>query len=230
MNAYQYRKSLAFSKINCHLYNYCSNNPVRYVDPDGNEIKITFYHHNSNIFRYTGIYIWDNESDCFRNRFGIQKKGVTFIDEMTECIKYLKKSPIAKNMIDELSNKENKSVIIKYVSLAAETRTDGENILIRFDTSLLLNLKDGTGSKNSTALILAHEFVHAFDHIIGGIYEQELNNTDVDPKYKNKAEYRAVEITNIFAKQLGEAVREDYITPRTENRGSLSVVDFINNQ
>ena len=40
MNDCQYRKSIPVSRINSHLYNYCSNNPIKYVDPTGLTITI----------------------------------------------------------------------------------------------------------------------------------------------------------------------------------------------
>ena len=216
--------------INCHLYHYAGNNPVRYVDTDGEKIRIWFFNQESKLFRYGRYYIWDNESDCFINSYGNKITGNSFVDEITACIKYLKQSSLAKSMIDKL-DKSDRFVTIKKSGIRTDAYTKGKNnIEIHFRTEMLLNLQDGTGSKNSTALNLSHEFVHAFDHIIDEMYEQESNNTNVDPKYFTKAEERAVFITNLIAEQLGEAIRPDYTSSYMEGRGTLSVTDFINKQ
>ena len=55
---------------------------------------------------------------------------------------------------------------------------------------------------------------HAYEHNIKKVYKENLNNSDVESKYKNKAEKNAVEATNRVAYELGEPIRLDYISAR----------------
>ena len=107
---------------NCHLYHYAGNNPVRYVDTDGEKIRIWFFNQESKLFRYGRYYIWDNESDCFINSYGNKITGNSFVDEITACIKYLKQSSLAKSMIDKL-DKSDRFVTIKKSGIRTDAYT-----------------------------------------------------------------------------------------------------------
>jgi len=219
-----------FNSVNLSLFHYAGNNPVRYVDPDGKIITIRIYHSDARLFRYVSYYKWDNEANCFRDFFGKIVSDGGFVDHVAECIKYLKNSSTAECLIYCLSNSKN-DVCIQPSKYETQIYTHGKDAVIYFDIDSILELNDGTGSKNSTAIGLGHEFVHSFDHVILGVYRKYHNDTSVDPKYLNRAEKRAVLMTNCFAEELGEAVRHDYTSARSKKRKEgQDLTFFINNQ
>lgn len=224
-------RKTAVSPTCCHLYDYCSNNPMRYTDPDGNAILIEF-RYKSEKRSIHKTYIWDNKNNCFRTRFTRQVvKNNTFVTDITACIVYLKGSNHANEIIDAL-NGNGKTTIVNNKGFSRVDYSDNGTVTILFDSNQWLDLKDCWKSKNSTALNLGHEFVHAYDHVIEGTYESDLKNKNVPENFQDLAEMNAVKNTNKMAVELGEAIRTDYTTARSEKRDENSkfVTDFVNNQ
>ena len=226
-------RCLVLGLVYCHLYHYAGNNPVKYTDPDGKAILIEFRYKSDLLNRSTHkTYIWDNKNNCFRTRFTRQVvKNNTFVTDITACIVYLKGSNHANEIIDAL-NGNGKTTIVNNKGFSRVDYSDNGTVTILFDSNQWLDLKDCWKSKNSTALNLGHEFVHAYDHVIEGTYESDLNNKNVPENFQNLAEMNAVKNTNKMAVELGEAIRTDYTTARSEKRdeNSKSVTDFVNNQ
>lgn len=214
---------------NCHLYNYAGNNPISYTDPDGRVIKITITCGKTIFGEKTKTYQWDNKKNLFVDENNNPVENNDFINKITDCLLYLKKSSIAEHMIKDLSESK-KNITIKSKKHSNRANIVGKNIEILFDINFMLKLNDGTESQNSVALNLGHELVHAFDHIILENYKKNLNDTNVPFEFLNKAEFIAIFATDLFAIQLGEALRFDYISARPIGKGSCTVSDFINNQ
>lgn len=79
MNACQYRKSIPVSRINSHLYNYCSNNPIKYVDPNGfahfGKRPMKIFHNYWGIFASNPIDNIANTELCHEQLFYDDEKG-----------------------------------------------------------------------------------------------------------------------------------------------------------
>lgn len=199
-------KTRIFLTENCHLYNYCSNNPVKYVDPDGEKIIIK----NEN-----AVYIWNDENNEFYNKKAKQAaKNIEFINKVQESIKYIKKSKIGASFISALS-KSNKVIEIKEGNLHIFKTTGviSQNGLIIFNPNLALNLSgdnNDVSEISSAALLLCHEMIHAYDHIIKNNYIKLLKKKYPNKDFPNYAEQRAVMQTDLVANDLNEPLRSTY--------------------
>ncbi len=220
-----------FTPTCSHLYHYAGNNPVKYTDPNGKAILIEFRYKSDLLNRSTHkTYIWDNKNNCFRTQFTRKViKNKTFVNDITACIVYLKDSNHANEIIDAL-NENGKTTIVNNKGFSRVDYSDKGTVTIFFDSNQWLDLKDCWKSRNSTALNLGHEFVHAYDHVIEGTYANNLHDENVPEGFINKAEQKAVKDTNKMAIELGEAIRIDYTSAQTENRSENSVTDFVNSQ
>lgn len=161
-------------------------------------------------------YIWDNENNIFSS-VSNQTDFNRFLNDVKDSLCYLKNGSIyAKKIIDELSGCDTKT-IIKYTkgSSCAPLQKKNSPAIIYFQNNDVLKLNEGEDSSYlSGALGLFHELYHAYEHNIKKVYKENLNNSDVESKYKNKAEKNAVEATNRVAYELGEPIRLDYISAR----------------
>ncbi len=89
------------------------------------------------------------------------------MDDVVKSLVYLKESDTANKLIDSLSNIKNPVIISKpKIGLQTKFEYEGDKGFVYFKSNIVLDLNDGTGSYNSTALGLAHELVHAEDYLI----------------------------------------------------------------
>ena len=133
LNSANLSKKNAVTPVNFHLYHYAANNPVRYTDPDGRDIYLSY-----DIKKQTDFYL-----------------------KYEKAVNYLMKSSV-KNLVNTIfSDLRDSAVKITVVDTIFDDKyntTTDEVIWNPFLTSY----NDKTLLYNSSAIALMHELIHSW--------------------------------------------------------------------
>ena len=186
-------------------YNYCTNNPINAIDPDGRKIIFVVYQNNKSlqyIYRNGNFYFdgkrynpsIESVSKSMYRVLAVYRKIEKSNDKDLKAILHTLEKSETKHYIYSNSDGEN-SVHPEYKSeIDPKTHNNINGKLDFTQTQFALDDKDGAdfigiGETDMTTVI--HEMRHEFDYEIGNMTDDtDLHNQD------NPAEIRAVHLEN----------------------------------
>ncbi len=201
-------------------YSFCVNNPIYYVDPDGNKIVVHYRDDRGRSHRVVIRKVADIEK---------LKEAQGFGQDMYKTLTYLKDDEHLQEAISLRTAVHTREVMGgDFVAFVPKENTDqstGESYQhqIYFEAYDPLNLKDNdgnfTGEYQSPALGFLHEIGHFLNRIKNGAKQHAINseikkNPDgsyVDPIYHSPEEKNVIiNVENPFAKKHGEPLRTNH--------------------
>ena len=200
-------------------YTYCANNPVKYVDPDGREIRI-YYKEKTGIARLFErkkyeVYTPNKEYN------GTNK----FVSETIKALNYVSNGD-EKGIIKKIAEDTRKVIKIKETKIGNDYYNPLANtIRYHYQSGLEVVDDDGTptGDMQSPALGLLHELGHAFIDLYKSMIEK-INLKRFDLQYDNKEERWVIEnIETPAANILGEGTRSNHCGNPFKAKNSTSV-------
>ena len=183
-------------------YAYCANNPMRYIDADGNAIKIWYKDKNGNntYYRFSG----------FHGQKSIKIPNNQFVKDVISAYVYDTKNGGGKAFLKAVHGKHD-----IYID-DARLETGGTNMFSvnGHQPTVYWNPEIGiitsTGGRQSPATILDHELDHAVDDVMNPNLHNQRENR-IDSKFENLEERRVIlGSETITAIRNGEAPRKDH--------------------
>ena len=190
-------------------YSYCANNPVKLVDPNGEEIWIVG--EDGNQYKYNNGNFYTKDGKLYTPEAG------SFLSTAGNAIDKLKGTTTGNKLISAFEGPDNKDVIIKSAS-----KSTCDNLTINFagefvSQTILWNT-EGTdvqttnGVQKSSTTDLAHELSHVYDNA------RKINGlNDLCTKGGVRSEWRAVYKENLIRKELGLPYRTGYTFKNPDN-------------
>ena len=190
-------------------YSYCANNPVKVVDPNGEEIWIVG--EDGNQYKYNNGNFYTKDGKLYTPEAG------SFLSTAGNAIDKLKGTTTGNKLISAFEGPDNKDVIIKSAS-----KSTCDNLTINsageFVSQTILWNTEGTdvqttnGVQKSSTTDLAHELSHVYDNA------RKINGlNDLCTKGGVRSEWRAVYKENLIRKELGLPYRTGYTFKNPDN-------------
>ena len=194
-------------------YNYCANNPVILVDPDGREIWIQDI--NGSLYKYNNGQLFDQNGNEY------QAEENSFVGKAKSSLDRLKSKPTGNKLISKLET-EGKTTITSSltsdhysnVSVDNTTQLETREEIIEWNSNGTTLPTDNApwGSKNST-MDLGHEISHAYDAVSNHINPGITDNLEDD-------EWLACYRENLMRGEFHQPLRT-YYGSQQDNEGKI---------
>ena len=200
-------------------YVYCANNPIKLVDPNGEEIWIVgddgvrYKYNNGNFYTKEGN-IYTPESGSFLSKAG-------------NAIDKLKGTKTGNRLIGFFEGSDNKDVIIE-----SDSKSTCDNLTLDSESGEFIsqtirwnsegtNIETTAGEQKNSTADLGHEFSHVYDNAknIKGL-------RDLCPNKGSRSEWRAVYRENCMREEMGLPYRTGYTFRNPDN--STYFVSMLN--
>ena len=183
-------------------YVYCADNPVKLVDPNGEDIWIIG--EDGNQYRFYQGYLYTEEGKLYIPDLD------SFLSDAQDAINALRGTETGNRLISTFEGPNNKDVFIESGSKSncdyLTTDANGEFVSqIIFWNSEGTDLMTTEGMQKSSTTDLGHEFSHVYDNVkkIKGL-------KDLCPNKGSRSEWRAVYKENCIREELGLPYRTGY--------------------
>ena len=215
-------------------YAYCAWNPVKLVDPDGNEIHISipislkdgvkivdyYYHYDFKSHKSSWM---DREGNALNYDNISVDVAAEFVEELTSSLELLLSKPVGKWLVGTIMRDDKKDILIGQ-SPYNFANENGEGI--GFNPTRKSKIETNGCKTNPAFIGLGHELAHIFDNWYGDfqktckeVWFRYPESYNVSVEFTSNAEKYACMIENLLRFEHNLDQREYYFSHKNSNMG-----------